>query len=67
MDNKFIKGFWPEALVKGNTITLQALSSQCLLPVKEFTACVGGKKYLKKKKVNNTLKREAPTYEFYCS
>ena len=50
MDDKFIRGFWPEALVKGNTITLQALSCLCLLPVKEFTACVGGKKILKTKR-----------------
>lgn len=53
MDDKFIRGCWPEAQVIGNTVTLQALSSQCLLPIKEFTVCVGGKKILKQ--VKNTL------------
>lgn len=53
MDDKFIRRCWPEAQVIENTITLQALSCQCLLPVKEFTVCVGGKKILKQ--VKNTL------------
>lgn len=53
MDDKFIRGCWPEAQVIGNTVTLQALSSQCLLPIKEFTVCVGEKKILKQ--VKNTL------------
>lgn len=44
MDDKFIRGCWPEAQIIGNTITLQALSCQCLFSVKEFTVCVGGKK-----------------------
>lgn len=53
MDNKFIRGYWPEAQIIGNTITLQALSRQCLLSVKEFTVCVSGKNVLKQ--VQNTL------------